>query len=338
MLRAVAKQAASAWAKRALLLPGARAARFPSEPIEPQLPTLVVRPPTRGDWLVELKWDGYRIGAWLRDGEPRIWTRNLHDWTAKLRWLQKPLQQLPARAIVLDGEVIAGRGRKDDFELLQARIAKNSGADLAFVVFDLLYLDGIDLQRAPVVARKALLAELLASPPPRLALSTHAHGNAAEALRVTQAGGYEGIVCKRADATYQPGRSDLWLKLKHVATEEMAVVGYMRASGMREGAQILLLAKPGTEGWVYAGRVKNLGDVDSKAAAKLIGRRGAPEPTVRISPAKAKELGADGARWFAPLFVVEVYSRGSTASRLRSPTFKAFRPDKVPGDLGGDGI
>jgi bifunctional non-homologous end joining protein LigD len=327
------KPSASAWTSRALMLPGATAGPFPAEPIAPQLPALVERPPARGDWIVELKWDGYRVGAWLRDGEPRIWTRNLHDWTTKLSWLQQPLRQLPARAVVLDGEVIAGRGRKDDFELLQARIAKHSGADLAFVVFDLLHLDGVDLLDAPLVARKALLAELLAHPPARLALSTHAHGNAAQAMKVTRAGGYEGIVCKRADEPYRPGRSDQWLKIKHVATEEMAVVGYMRASHMREGAQILLLAKPSAEGWIYAGRVKNLGDADSKAAAKLIGRRGAPEPTVRITAAKAKELATDGARWFAPLFVVEVYSRGSTASRLRSPTFKAFRPDKTPGEL-----
>lgn len=243
--------------------------------------------------------------------------------------------KLPAHTAVLDGEVIAGQGRRDDFGLLQARIAERSSADLSFVAFDLLYLEGVDLTAAPVGVRKVLLEDLLAEPPPRFVLSTHSHGRIEEALRVTQSGGYEGIVCKRIESVYTPGRSGDWVKLKHVATEELAVVGYMRAAGMRRGAQILLLARPHAGGWVYAGRVKNLGADDSQVAARLIGRRGVAAPSVAIPAAKAKQLAAEGARWFAPLFVVEVFSRGSTTRRLRSPTFKAFRPDRTPADLRG---
>jgi bifunctional non-homologous end joining protein LigD len=324
--------ARSKWARRALSLPGAVARSFPGA-IAPQLPTLVQRAPLAGEWLFEIKWDGYRISAGLHDGKAIVWTRNLHDWTRKLSWLAKSLEALPVKSVLFDGEAIAGRGRKDDFELLQGQIAKGKSTGLTFVAFDVLYLDGVDLRSVPQIARKELLSELLDEKPKHFAVSTHAVGNAAEALKLTQAGGYEGVVIKRANSSYASGRSEDWLKIKHVDTEELAVVGYMRSSAMRTGAQVLLLAKPGTTGWVYAGRVKGLGDADSQVAAKLIGKRGAPEPTVEISPAKAKELAKDDALWFPPLFVVEVLSRGSTASRLRQPTFKSFRPDKSVDEL-----
>src|ERR1041384_3855809 len=131
---------------------------------------------------------------------------------------------------------------------------------------------GVDVADAPQIERNVLLSEVLAEPPPRIALSTHVSGHASEALALTQRGRYEGVVLKRADAAYAPGRSQRWQKIKHVDTEDLAVVGYIRASTARTGAHALLLTKPGPDGWQYAGRVKGLGEADSKAAAQLIGQ------------------------------------------------------------------
>ena len=115
----------------------------------------------------------------------------------------------------------------------------------------------------------ALLHSLLADPPPRVSLSTYAEGRVAEGLELTRQGQFEGIVIKRPESTYVSGRSDEWLKLKHVDTQELACVGYMRSAGMASGAQVLLLAEPSVEGWSYAGRVKALSDAHSREAARL---------------------------------------------------------------------
>ncbi|MFO3703448.1 DNA ligase D [Xanthomonas codiaei] len=321
------------WSKQALALANARTALMQDAPFAPQLARLGQAPPAGEQWLHEIKWDGYRILATVTDGQVRLWSRNALEWTDKVPDIRDAIQSLGLRFAQLDGELIAGHGTKQDFNLLQATLAGERQMPLALAVFDLLHLDGVDISQAPLRARKQLLQQLLAdASTTHLAYSSHVEGDGQQAFRVAGEQQFEGIVSKRADRAYHPGRSDDWRKTKQLASQEYAVVGYTAPKGSRRGFGSLLLATPDpVHGWSYVGRV-GTGFSDALMAEltpQLEG--GGRTPSVHV-PTDDTDLR--GARWFAPRFVVEVVYRGIGGQHLlRQPSFKAMRPDKRIADL-----
>ncbi|MCC8539138.1 DNA ligase D [Xanthomonas axonopodis pv. poinsettiicola] len=321
------------WSKQALALANARTAQMQDAPFAPQLARLGQAPPAGEQWLHEIKWDGYRILATVTDGQVRLWSRNALEWTDKVPDIRDAIQSLGLRFAQLDGELIAGRGTKQDFNLLQATLAGERQMPLALAVFDLLHLDGVDISQAPLRARKQLLQQLLAdASTTHLAYSSHVEGDGQQAFRVAGEQQFEGIVSKRADRAYHPGRSDDWRKTKQLASQEYAVVGYNAPKGSLRGFGSLLLATPDpVHGWSYVGRV-GTGFSDALMAEltpQLEG--GGRTPTVHV-PTDDTDLR--GARWFAPRFVVEVVYRGIGGQHLlRQASFKAMRPDKRIADL-----
>lgn len=318
-------------AKLAAGLQGAMAAPFPAAPIHPQLPMLVDTPPAGDSWLHEIKFDGYRQLSGVENGAVQIWSRNALSWTKRLPAIAAAIGKLPVVSVVLDGELIAGQGTRDDFGLLQRVLSGKSRAPLAYVIFDLLYVDGVSLMRTPQIERKQLLQELATGLPAGLAYSSHVIGNAEAAFALAAEHGFEGIVSKRLDRSYTPGRGRDWVKSKLVDTEEYAVVGYTPASNSRTGFSSLLLATPTPEGWVYAGRVgTGFTDALMRSLWPLLANAGG-SPPVAVAGERASLRSA---RWFPPRFVVEVYSRGrGNKGVLRQPSFKRVRPDKLPDDL-----
>ena len=205
---------------------------------------------------------------------------------------------------------------------------------LTYVLFDLLHVDGVDLDKAPLADRKALLAEILDANVGHLAYSSHIPEDGKVAFDLAVGKHFEGIISKRGDAAYHPGRGDDWRKTKRLDSDEFAVVGTTPGKGARSGFGSLLLARPGKDGgWLYAGRVGSGFSGEQLRDLKAhIGKRGSSEPTVRIAGVKGADLKA--ATWFEPLFVVEVFIRGiSNAGVLRQPSLKAIRLDKDPADL-----
>src|SRR5690606_35007897 len=244
------------WAAKALALPGARKAAAPTGWFEPQLAKLGSASPRGEQWIHELKWDGYRILATIHGGKPRLWSRNALDWTAKIPDISAALEALQLESAAFDGELIAGGGAREDFNLLQATLSGERQGRLAYVLFDILHLDGVDVSGASTVERKALLQRLLDGASPRLAFSSHIDGDGELALRLAGEQKFEGIVSKRADRPYRPGRSDDWRKTKQLTSDEFAVVGYTAPRGSRSGFGSLLLARPDPgHGWRYVGRV-----------------------------------------------------------------------------------
>ena len=321
------------WAKHATDLPQARKARLDDAAFEPQLARLGDRPPEGDQWLHEVKWDGYRLVATMHAGRARIWSRNAIEWTDKLPEIRAALEQLGPRSLAVDGELIAGRGTQADFNLLQATLSGEQPGALALVLFDLLHVDGVDVSNAPLRDRKALLERLLAEPPAHLAFSSHIPADGAAAFALASAEAFEGIISKRADRPYVPGRGDDWRKTKRLDSDEFAVVGYTPGKGSRTGFGSLLLARPdAAHGWRYAGRV------GSGFSDALIREITAAFPKASGTPSVHVAAGVDAdlrqARWFAPAFVVEVNVRGTGRSGvLRQPSFKALRPDKSVADL-----
>jgi bifunctional non-homologous end joining protein LigD len=312
---------------------------LPNAAFSPQLATLHDDPPVGDDWLHELKWDGYRIVATVINRQARLWSRNGIDWTAKVPHVARAIEKLGIESAALDGELIAGAGKQDDYTLLKATLSQKNKTSLVLVLFDLLHLDGVQIDQSPLVERKALLKELLKLPPPGLAFSAHIEGNGEAAFELAGEQGFEGIISKRSHAPYRYARSDDWWKVKAQNSDEFAVVGFTKSTANPLGFGSLLLAKPDAttpEGWRFAGRVgTGFSDREARELRKRMEAHAKELPTVAIADAKAKELRElKGARWFAPLFVVEVNLRGTTGSGLlRQASFKGVRPDKRVEDL-----
>lgn len=322
------------WARRALKLSGASKAELADAAFEPQLAKLADKPPEGEPWLHEVKWDGYRLVTTIVDGVVRIWSRNAIEWTDKVPEIRDALQLLGVRSAAIDGELIAGSGTQAEFGLLQATLSGEQQGTLSYVVFDLLHIDGIAIDAAPLLERKALLAELLKSPTRHLAFSSHIPGQGAAAYELAAGKGFEGIVCKRGDLPYHAGRGDDWRKVKRLDSEEFAVVGYTPGKGARSGFGSLLLARADARhGWLYVGRVgSGFSDQQIRDIGKRIGKAGSKTPSVHVPDTMDTDLKA--ALWFAPMFVVEVINRGiSKQGVLRQPSLKAVRLDKGIADL-----
>ncbi|WP_430543434.1 DNA ligase D [Xanthomonas sacchari] len=321
------------WAKLAEALPGAMPTAAPDGPFAPQLARLGDAPPQGAHWIHEIKWDGYRILATVADGVVRLWSRNAIEWTDKIPEIRDAIAALGLRSAALDGELIAGKGTKEDFNLLQAVLSGERQGKLALALFDLLHLDGIDIAAAPLSERKALLQRLLQGADAHLAFSSHIDGDGDAAFQLAGAQHFEGIVSKRADRGYHGGRSDDWRKTKQLRSDEFAVVGYTAPKGGRSGFGALLLARPDPEhGWLYVGRVgSGFSDALLRELTVLIGKAGSATPSVHV-PTTDTDLRS--ARWFAPRFVVEVFYRGIGGQQLlRQASLKAVRPDKDIADL-----
>lgn len=210
------------------VLEGSRASAYPGF-VEPCLATLRDDVPNRGNWIFEIKFDGYRIQAHKRNGRPVVYTRSGLDWTSDFPWLTDQLSMLPARELVLDGEVVAlEESGRSNFSKLQASLKSGRG-NLVYYAFDLLFFDGFDLRGAPLIERKKILKALLEEAGQRSILYSD-HFETGGAKMFTQACklGLEGIICKQPDRVYRSGRREDWLKVKCVQSDVFPIVGFVR--------------------------------------------------------------------------------------------------------------
>src|SRR3954454_8408042 len=259
--KAPAKKAAKKTAKpqpssTAAGIPGARKASMPSK-IEPQLATLVDEVPQGDEWIHEIKYDGYRALCEVRDGEARLITHHGKDWTARFAPVAREAEKLPVSRAILDGEVVVLEPEgTTSFQSLQNALAENRQDDLVYFAFDLLYLDGYDLRRAPLLARKEALDELLAGRAGAIRMGDHVETDGEGFYRQACNFALEGIVCKRADLPYHSGRNKDWLKVKCLKRQEFVIVGFTDPEKSRVGFGALLLAVNDKKGeLVFAGKV-----------------------------------------------------------------------------------
>jgi bifunctional non-homologous end joining protein LigD len=230
--------------------------------IEPCLPTLKELIPGGPEWLHEIKYDGYRTQVHLREGAATLYTRRGFDWTQRFGTLTRALTGFPARTAILDGEVVVPDAEGiPDFEALYADLAGNRTERLLYYVFDLLYLDGQDLRRTPLIERKRLLWERTSTGiMERLRYSEHLEGNAEAMFEHACRMRLEGIVSKKRDSRYSSGRSESWLKTKCVKRDSFPIIAFVEKLGAKprriaslhigrwEGGRLLYAgkAKPGT--------------------------------------------------------------------------------------------
>lgn len=299
--------------------------------ISPQLAVLSDHPPSGDDWLHELKFDGYRILAFVDGGKVRLQTRNGLDWTAKFPGIARALRKLKARNAIIDGEaVVLNKEGKSDFQLLQTALSDQAGPAPILYAFDLLFCDGVDLRTAPVIERKKKLQSLLKRSRlgPHVRFSEHVRGEGDKVVEKACAMSLEGIISKRADAPYVSRRDPTWLKSKCGHRQEFVIIGYTAPKGQRSGFGALLLGYHDEKGrLVYCGRVGT--GFDEKRLRGLHQELRAIEqekPPTDVDPPQRERRAA---RWVKPLLVAEVSFTGWTRDgMLRHPVFVALRSDK----------
>jgi bifunctional non-homologous end joining protein LigD len=223
--------------------------------IKPQLAALVQAPPEGDDWLHEIKFDGYRMHARLDHGRVKLLTRTGLDWTLKYPAISGAFATLHADTAYLDGELCGVRpDGTTSFAIIQNASDGGNSASLVFYLFDLLYLDGKSLLALPLIERKRQLQTLLSNASERLYYGDHHVGQGPEFFEEAGKLGVEGIVSKRLDGPYEPGRRT-WLKIKCLNREEFVVVGWSDPEGSRHRIGALLLGYYTPDGkLIYAGR------------------------------------------------------------------------------------
>lgn len=297
---------------------------------EPQLATLVDRPPTGNDWLHETKYDGYRTIIAVGNGTAVAYSRSGLDWTARFGKVPAACAALPCASALLDGEIVAlDETGKPNFSTLQASL--KDGKPLLYFAFDLLELDGEDLAGRALTERKAKLATLLDGAPPPLHYSEHVCGGGEAMFAALCSNGYEGVVSKRADGKSRPGRSGSWLKAKCTHRQEFVIGGWSKSENGR-GFASLLLGVQEAGGLRYAGRVgtgftdRTLEDLTAKLALLKV----AASPFAAKLDAAARR----GATFVRPELVAEVAFAEFTADgSVRHASFLGLREDKPAGEV-----
>jgi len=235
--------------------------------IAPMLARAGRLPRAEDRWAFEIKWDGVRALAYCEPGALRLESRNLREITASWPELARLSRALGSHRAVLDGEIVTfGADGQPSFGLLATRMGVTANArarrlaatvPATYVIFDLLWLDGHSLLERPYAERRHELAAL-GLRGESWQTPEHIVGRGRATLDASAAAGLEGIVAKRLDSAYEPGRrSGAWIKLKNVAREQLAVGGWMPGAGAgRERVGALLLGEPAQDGSLrYCGRV-----------------------------------------------------------------------------------
>jgi bifunctional non-homologous end joining protein LigD len=305
--------------------------------IDMQLATLADQVPGGDDWLHEVKLDGYRMLCRIDKGKVRFFTRHGLDWTGRVSSLAQAAASLPCRRALLDGEVVVlDDSGVSDFGALQDALSRHDTSRLIYFAFDLLHLDGADLTGMPLTERKQRLSAVLepdgnADRAIRYCLDVLGQGDRllAKACEL----GVEGIVSKRADGLYRPGRSRDWLKIKCLRRQEFVIAGFTDPAGSRGGFGALLLSYYGADKkLLYAGKVGTGFSADAlNQLRRRMERLEQKDSPLAVLPARAERRGA---HWVKPVLVAEVAFTGWTRdSRLRHPAFVGLREDKAADEI-----
>lgn len=302
--------------------------------LQPQLATLVDHPPA-GDWLYEIKFDGYRLLTRIHKNKVTLISRNGHDWTARLPHHAEALQSLNLKDSWLDGEIVVMKAGIPDFQALQNALDLDRNREIIYYLFDAPFLNGRDLREVGLEARRQQLQQALEPHSPELLRFSETF--ASESFRNLYDSAcslsLEGLIGKRADSPYRSRRSPDWIKLKCLQRQEFVIVGYTPPKGSRTGFGALLLgvySERGSDRLLYCGKVgtgfnqRQLQDIHTRLR----------KWHRRTSPLASTDGVESGVQWLRPLQVCEVeFSQWTREGRIRHAVFVALREDKPAGDI-----
>lgn len=315
--------------KPEVILPeAARKAAFPGF-IEPMKAKLMDKIFSDKNWVYELKWDGYRALAYIRKGEIELISRNARVFTSYGK-LNKELSKIKFDAVI-DGEIAAlNKEGRPSFQLLQ-NYERRPDSPLVFYAFDLLYYEGFDLMKAPLLERKRVLKEVLPEIP-HMVFSEHYPRIGEEMFQFAIKQGLEGVIGKRADSIYEAGkRSGNWIKVKIQKTQEAIIVGYTEPKGSRKYFGTLLLAVNDKDKLHFIGG--SGGGFSESELERIKGQMSHLEQEEPIFK-KLPGYSLKDIHWVKPELVCEIaFTEWTDEGTMRHPVFKGMRPDKRPEEV-----
>lgn len=301
--------------------------------VDPQLAMLSADVPEGEGWIHEIKFDGYRILAFARGGKVSLKTRNKLDWTEKFLPIADSVAELPARELILDGElcVMDAKGNSS-FRALQEALTAKSSAGMCYIAFDILYCDGWDLREVPLVQRKELLRSLCERSQDGVVCSDHVAGEGPKLFAAAKKAKAEGIISKRADEPYRSGRTPSWRKSKCRAEDEFLIVGFTphSASAGQIGALVLGEREAKSRVIRYCGKVGT--GFSDEMRRKLF--RMLKQSEQRGAPVEGNAAPVRHVRWVKPVNIAQIHYTERTADGLlRHPVFLGLRKDLEPEEV-----
>jgi bifunctional non-homologous end joining protein LigD len=285
--------------------------------VRPALATSIGKVPNDDRWIHEIKFDGYRVQLHIVNDEIRVYTRRGKDWTKCFRKIANDAYLIRAKSAIIDGEVIVPQTNgTSDFSILQNEL-RGKSEKIVMVGFDLLYLDGRDLRKAPLVDRKAVLKKLITKTAVQFSDSFETDG--ATMYRHACKVGLEGVVSKQRDSKYQSDRGNDWVKVTCRQRETLQIAGFAMKENRFDG--IFVGRQKGDE-LVYAGKVDHgfTPDDEKDLQARL-------KPLVRRTQPYKKKIAHKGI-WVEPSLLAEIeYRAKSEQGKVRHPFFKGLRED-----------
>ncbi|MDP9127655.1 MAG: non-homologous end-joining DNA ligase [Pseudomonadota bacterium] len=297
--------------------------------INPEFPAEAATPPTGGEWLHEIKYDGYRASARIENAKVKILTRRGHDWTSNFKAVADELVRLPVSNAMLDGEMVALRDDgTSSFRELASVIGARDQTRLHYFAFDLLHLNGYTTLNLPLIERKKLLREILPGDLVRVHYVDHLLNPGPDLMQHVDAVKAEGIVSKRMASRYHSGEHKDWLKIKCWKEQEMVIGGFTGHNDING----LLVGYYDDKKLRFAGRIKSHFSAASELFRNLNSIRQEKNP-FHVTP-KRYAL----ASWVKPSRVIQVRFLDWTKNGLMDhPSFQGLRQDKKARDVRREG-
>jgi bifunctional non-homologous end joining protein LigD len=285
--------------------------------IEPALATSVDKVPAGERWVHEIKFDGYRVQVHIVNDSVRVFTRRGLDWTNRFKKIANDAFLINASSAIIDGEVVVpSADGTTDFSVLQNQL-KGKSNKIVMVAFDLMYLNGYDLRKLPLMDRKAHLKTLIAKTSIQFSESFEVDGRDMYKRACTI--GLEGVVSKVRDSHYISGRVNNWVKKACAQRETLPIAGFALDGNKFDG---IYLGRHKGKDLVYAGKVDH--GFDNASAKDLQARL---KPLIRKTQPYSKKIAHRGI-WVEPSLLAEIEYRAKSAEgRLRHPFFKGIRED-----------
>jgi bifunctional non-homologous end joining protein LigD len=285
--------------------------------IEPGLARSIDKVPNGERWVHEIKFDGYRVQLHLAHEAVKVYTRRGNDWTKRFKKVADEAWHIGAGSAIIDGEIVVpAADGTTDFSVLQNEL-KGKSTKIVMVAFDLLYLDGYDLRKLPLVERKTHLKKLVAKTDIQFSESFEVDGS--EMFTHACSIGLEGVVSKVRDSRYVSGRGNNWVKKTCAQRETLTIAGFALDGTKWDG---IYVGRRKGKNPVYAGKVDHGFDKSSVAAL-----RKRLTPLIRKTQPYAKKI-AHKAIWVEPELLAEIEYRAKSAEgKVRHPFFKGLRED-----------
>lgn len=293
--------------------------------IRPMLAKVSEQPVERAGWSYEIKWDGYRVIAFIARGGVRLQSRNLKDYTEVFSPVASKLASIEHEC-VLDGEVVVlDEKGLPSFQMLQNYLRSGDGV-LVYYIFDILHLDGRDLMRSGYKERRKMLESLILNEG-TIRISATYEGSGSDFYKQAVLKGLEGVIAKRQDSKYLPGvRSDGWMKTKAKKTDDLVIGGWNYIKGKNSGIGALLLGRYEDGILKFAGKVGS-GIEDAGLKTRLSG-------LISDEPPFQEDVKEKGVNWVKPALVCSVeFTEKTDDGKLRHPVYLGLRDDLSSDDL-----